>query len=69
MSSKRNWGVWCEISGGVMGTRAAWMKGEDGGVQEFATEAEAHEVAVTVAEGLRNTGGTRFRYTARRLGD
>jgi len=53
------WRVMCRVSGGVTGTRTAYLKGKDGQVQSFANQAEAAAEAARclrfMSSGLRTT--------------
>ena len=61
------WGVWCRVSGGVTGTREAWLK-RDGEREVFATEAEAAARAAILQAEMNGPHRTAdFRYTARPL--
>jgi len=58
-------GIWCRVSGGVTGTREAWLKA-DGKVQLFDTREQAEEEAARLNK-LNNGNPYRtadFRYTA-----
>lgn len=62
------WGVWCEVFGGVTGPRAAWLK-HDGNVQRFASKDLAdHEARLLAARAAPNARAN-FRYTAKGFGD
>lgn len=59
------WGVWCRVSGGVTGTREAWLKSL-GVRQEFATKEEAEKEASALNERMNGPYRTAsFSYTAR----
>lgn len=61
------WGVWCSVSGGVTGSRAAWMK-EKGAIWT-GTEEEAREKARAALASLgpySGRHGARFAYSAQR---
>lgn len=73
--SKHNelWGVWCRVSGGVTGTREAWLKertSPEGAKYEcrtavFATKAEAQAKARNLMANLSPYRTADFSYTAR----
>lgn len=65
--SNGTWGVWCEVWGGVTGSRCAWMKGADGAVMVFASEASAAIRAEEQAACVAGNARAQFRYTPRRL--
>ena len=52
------WGVWTSVSGGVTGSRSAWMKNVDGDRIEFATEAEAEAAVERYRASSTLRGGT-----------
>ena len=60
-----SFGIWCEVSGGVTGHRAAWLK-RDGRVQLFADRGAAARMA---SDLMARTAGpyatASFRYTVR----
>ena len=61
------WGVWCEVSGGVTGARAAWLK-RNGTRVEFATQAEAAaEAEAQRTRVARANNVATFHYTPRVL--
>lgn len=63
------WGVWCEVWGGITGSREAWMK-RDGKIARFVAREEAE--AEAAKWNTKNNGPYRsasFRYTARRFDD
>jgi len=61
-------GVWCEVSGGVTGSRCAWLK-RNGVRAEFDAQAEAEaEAARLMSRNGSNPYRTAdFRYTAREI--
>ena len=63
---KAKWGVWCEVSGGVTGSRSAWMKRE-GKVIAFDTREEAEAEAKAARTSVSRFSQASFRYTARPL--
>lgn len=65
-----SWGVWCTVSGGVTGPRAAWLK--DQGVRvELDTREEAEEEARWNRERMNDSvsakRGVVFTYEPRRI--
>jgi hypothetical protein len=60
----RIWGVWCEVWGGVTGSREAWLKA-DGKVATFATKEEADAEARDQNNRTANNPRASFRYSAR----
>jgi hypothetical protein len=56
------YGVWCQVSGGVTGTRAGWMK-ENGKRVELPTLEEAEQAAAEARE-LASRSTARHEYTA-----
>jgi len=63
------YGIWCEVWGGVTGSRSSWAKGPAGEVLEFASQEEA--VVEAEARMARTQGDVRrtanFAYTAAEL--
>lgn len=63
------WKIWCQVSGGVTGYRAAWLKNGNGEEASFATreeaEREAAELTATANGGAYRTAS--FYYTARQV--
>jgi hypothetical protein len=57
------WGIWCQVSGGVTGSRANWLKGEGEGASPretialFPTEAEAEAKCAELAAKTSLRGG------------
>jgi len=67
MDDDRIYGVRCRVSGGVTGTREAWLK-RDGQVAEFATHAEAEAEAQRLTTSMNGPYRTAdFRYWAEEL--
>lgn len=62
------YGVWCEVWGGVTGSRQSWMK-EDGVIQRFADKDEAQKVAddLNRSFGQNPHRVANFRYSVREL--
>jgi hypothetical protein len=65
---ENNYGVWCEVWGGVTGSRASWLK-QNGQTAKFTTLEAAEKQA---AEHQRTTMGSPYRtaifsYSARPL--
>jgi len=63
MNTTKEYGIWCQVSGGVTGHRQAWLKA-NGKVQTFATLAEAEAEAERLT-GLRrydSQSATRYHY-------
>lgn len=59
-------GVYCEVSGGVTGYRAAWLKDGDGKESTFDSLDAANEEAAQLNSRSRNPYQTAsFRYTVR----
>jgi hypothetical protein len=59
-------GVWCRVSGGVTGTREAWLTAADGSIMVFPTEDEASGRALYL--NLKRNGPNArasFSYTAK----
>ena len=55
--------IWCRVSGGVTGTREAWLK-SDGGVVEFGDRAAAEAEARRLNEKMNHPYATAdFRYS------
>jgi hypothetical protein len=63
----KTYGVWCEVSGGVTGYRAAWLK-DSFGIKRYETreeaEAEAHRL-----RAKPNRGPASFSYTVKPCGE
>lgn len=64
----RTWGVWCEVWGGVTGSRAAWLKSD--GALRMMTRAEAIAEAERLQSSIASNPNriAEFSYTARPLG-
>ena len=63
----KDWGVWCEVWGGVIGSHQTWLK-VDGKRVEFATREEAEAEARRLMAGpASNPHRKADRYSARRL--
>ena len=61
-------GIWCEVWGGVTGSRRSWLKAE-GEIQRYDTREQAEAEAARLAQD-RNSNPHRtatFNYTVRRL--
>ena len=64
----KQYGIWCEVRGGVTGARAAWAKSGEA-IERFSTE----EAAIAEAERLEHQANgnpyrrASFRYSAREL--
>lgn len=61
------WKIWCQVSGGVTGYRAMWLKEGDGEEASFTTREEAEREAAKLTERA-NANAYRtasFCYTAR----
>jgi hypothetical protein len=60
-------GIWATVTGGVTGSRAAWLKRDDERV-EFETRAEAEQEADRLNNEMNNTySRAYFRYYAKEL--
>lgn len=59
----KNFGVWCSVSGGVTGTRQAWLK--EHGTEWTGTEAEAKEKAAEALAGVSRFSTCSINYQAR----
>lgn len=61
-------GVWCEVWGGMSGSRESWLK-ENGKRSEYATASEAAEVAHKLTRGVAENPfrTANFRYTAKAI--
>ena len=57
------WGIYCTVSGGVTGSRQAWLK-SDGELVEFGTREEAEAEATRLRNSVGRHSATRFTYTA-----
>jgi len=57
--------IWCEVWGGVTGSRQAWMKDNDGNVREFDSKEEADEEAGKCNREMGKNSPARFRYTVK----
>lgn len=57
--------IWCKVSGGVTGTRTAWLK-ERGRVMSF-TQAEAIEHAALLNKEMNSQFGPKFEYTVKKV--
>lgn len=69
MRDDRRWRVRCRVSGGVTGTREAWLK-SDGIVADFVSEAEAQRTADECRTRAGRLGtGTLFEYWPVRVAD
>ena len=57
--------IWCEVSGGVTGSRTAWLI-KSGVIRTFDTVEEARAVAARLTrDRTRSSRGERFRYRVR----
>ena len=63
--AEKDHGIWCEVSGGLTGTRMAWMKDEAGN-QWTGTKDEAETKAAELMAKPRG-GMASYRYTALEL--
>jgi len=59
------WRVWCRVSGGVTGTREAWLKNGNGVIEEFDTREEAQAVASRLNATMGRNSAVSFYYTVR----
>jgi hypothetical protein len=60
------YGIWCEVSGGMMGYRAAWLKSETGERANFCTIEDAQSRADQLNADMNHAKAkASFRYTAR----
>jgi len=58
--------IWSEVSGGVTGSRAAWLKGEDGMPRTFETRKEAEAEAKSLDKRMNRDGArASFSYSVR----
>lgn len=64
---KMTYGVWCKVSGGVTGTREAWLKNADRKIKSFATYEEAQAEAARLMANVSCYSRATFSYMARRL--
>ena len=68
-----NWGVWCEVSGGITGHRQAWLKStrpskkHPQGIVARLTEAAARAKADELNRTMSRNTKARFSYTAKEL--
>lgn len=58
------YGIWCEVWGGVTGSREGWMR-DDQGILEFEDEEIAALAAAAAQEGRSKSPTANFRYTVR----
>jgi hypothetical protein len=56
--------VWCEVCGGVTGSRADWIKDVDGVPTQFSSKEEAHQMVAGLA-ALSSRPGVSFRCTVK----
>jgi len=62
-----SWGVWCTVSGGIIGDRANWLtRGRDSEIVAF-TEAAARAKADDLNREMRRNRAARFTYTAKEI--
>ncbi len=62
---ERDWGVWCEVSGGFMGYCASWLKVGSDSIQWYGTQEEAEAKAAKENARVGSPHSTAsFRYTA-----
>jgi hypothetical protein len=64
-NNEMTYGIWAEVSGGVTGSRAAWLK-SNGEIREFATREGAEEVAAELNATMGKGSSATFRYTRTR---
>lgn len=57
------WGVWCQVSGGVTGTRQGWLKA--GGEPMLFNSKESAEHCASVEQAKPKGGKTTYRYIVR----
>ncbi len=63
----RQFGIWCEVWGGVTGSREAWMK-RDGKVHAFLDEQEAIDEAARLNKDRNHSNAKAyFHYEAREV--
>ena len=65
-----NWGVWCEVSGGITGDRQAWLKSTGPGTKNPAviarfTEGAARGKADDLNRVMKRNRAARLAYSAR----
>ena len=62
------WGVWCEVTGGVTGTRRAWLRHEDAlAVYDKREDAEAEAKRLNQTIGSNPNRKAEFLYVARQM--
>ena len=59
-----DWGVWCQVSGGVTGTRQAWLRY---GIFRWSGSEQEAIVKASEENAKRKGGFAAYRYTAKRL--
>ena len=66
VETRKTYAVWCEVWGGITGTRASWLKGKHG-AQEYDTLEEAEKMAAIMNENMNNRPNRTavFEYTAK----
>jgi hypothetical protein len=62
MTEKEKWGIWCEVWGGITGSRSAWLKDIDAIWEGTKEEAET---MVRILMCQPSEGRASFRYTAK----
>lgn len=62
MEPRELYGIWCEVWGGVTGSRAAWLKGDNGLRWETTNYNEAQSRAAYLQEQVRNNNRASFSY-------
>ena len=58
------YGIWCRVSGGVTGSRQAWLK-DNGKVVQFDTLELAQAEASRLMANVSSRSGASFSYTAK----
>ena len=62
-------GVYCVVSGGVTGTRRAWLKDGDGNIAAFPSLSEADARAQELKQQMAGNTRASFHYSAMPLTD
>lgn len=59
--------IWCEVWGGVTGSRAAWLK-QNGEIADFATREAAEAEAARLNDRTKDNPRASFSYSVRECG-
>lgn len=64
VEQERDWGVWCQISGGITGTREAWLRR---GIFRWSGSQDEAETLASKENARAKGGVASYRYTAKHI--